>query len=80
MLDLIVSVALLSDIRTQTLVRMLDADGDSKISYEEITYDCKVTKRLFGQADVDHDSLLSAEEIEKSKIKLFRSCKKYILH
>ena len=77
MKKLILALALVSmPVMAQDRVSKFDADKDGKVSYEEITLSCEVSKQLFERADKDDDSFLSNSEMRTAKGYLFSRCNK----
>jgi len=77
MKKLILALALVSmPVMAQDRVSKFDADKDGKVSYEEITLSCEVSKQLFERADKDNDSFLSNSEMRTAKGYLFSRCNK----
>lgn len=75
MKKLILALALVSmPVMAQDRVSKFDADKDGKVSYEEITLSCEVSKQLFERADKDNDSFLSNSEMRTAKGYLFSRC------
>lgn len=75
MKKLILALALVSmPAVAQDRVSKFDADKDGKVSYEEITLSCEVSKQLFERADKDNDSFLSNSEMRTAKGYLFSRC------
>jgi Ca2+-binding EF-hand superfamily protein len=50
-----------------------DKDGDSRVSYVELTEKCEVRKSLFEKADKDGDGVLSNSEMKTAKEYLFKN-------
>ena len=77
MKKLILALALVPmPVMAQDRVSKFDADKDGKVSYEEITLSCEVSKQLFERADKDDDSFLSNSEMRTAKGYLFSRCNK----
>lgn len=77
MKKLILALALVSmPVMAQDRVSKFDADKDGKVSYEEISSSCQVSKSLFERADKDSDGFLSNSEMRTAKGYLFGRCDK----
>lgn len=60
----------------QNRVAKFDIDGDSKVSFDELTAKCEVRKGLFEKADKNGDGVLSNSEMKTAKEYLFNRCEK----
>jgi Ca2+-binding EF-hand superfamily protein len=58
----------------QDRVSRFDFDQDGKVSFEDITRYCSVSKSLFDTADKDNDGFLTNSEMRSAKAYLFRRC------
>jgi hypothetical protein len=74
------STALSAEATISTLsvdrVARFDLNGDGKVSYEELSESCKVSKNLFEIADKNDDSFLTNRELRDARSYLLSQCKK----
>lgn len=63
-------------VNAQDRVAKFDANGDAKVSFEELIAQCPNTmKALFSLADKDNDGFLTNAEMRTAKEYLFKKCK-----
>lgn len=57
-------------------VKAYDFDQDGKVSYEDLTRYCDVSKKLFEIADKNDDGYLTNSELRTAKNYLLKKCEK----
>lgn len=73
----VVLLALVSvPVLAQDRVAKFDVDGDSRVSFNELTVKCEVRKSLFEKADKNGDGVLTNGEMKTAKEYLFTRCEK----
>lgn len=71
----ILALALVSTpIMAQDRVAQYDFDKDGKVSFEDVSRYCDVSKVLFDRADKNSDGFLSNSEMRTAKAYLFSRC------
>jgi Ca2+-binding EF-hand superfamily protein len=55
-------------------VKQYDFDGDGKVSFEDLTRYCTVSKSLFDRADKNGDGYLSNSELRTAKDYILPNC------
>ena len=77
MKKLIVAIALAATpAMAQDRVAQYDFDKDGKVSFEDLSAYCEVSKNLFDRADKDNDGFLTNSEMRTAKGYLFIRCEK----
>ena len=60
-------------------VARFDLNADGKVSYEELSLVCNVSKNLFRRADTDDNGFLSNREMREARYYLLSSCRGQLL-
>jgi hypothetical protein len=59
----------------QNRVAEFDRNGDAKVSFDELSSSCEVSRKLFDRADRNGDGMLSNVELSNARRYLLTSCR-----